>query len=144
MKNLTMKKLTKGELQALVQRFKAIGKQGVEQTDPVFTALLEEQVQVDMPLGELLNPKIEGLVMVWQMAGIPFVTGEITDKHQFNAQGLEGLVSITVRLAMALLTATMVELNRIEVFVPPAWKGGTYCGQAAFPGEKEEVEEVDR
>jgi hypothetical protein len=141
MKGLSVKKLKKPELQALVTRFEAVGKQGIERTDPAFLALLEEEVRLDLPLGELLNPAIAGLVMVWKIQCLPMVTGPITDQHQFNAQGLEGLVSITMRLAMTLLTATKVDLYRMDVFVPPSWKGGEYCGREGLP--EEEGEEAD-
>ena len=133
-----MKKLKKPELQVLVARFKAVGKQGIERTNAGFLALLEEEVRLDMPLGELLNPDLAGLVMAWKFQCLPMVTGSITDQHQLDAQGMEGLVSITMRLAMALLTATKVELNRMDVFVPPAWKGDKYCGGEGVPEEEEE------
>jgi len=132
-----VKKLKKAELQALVRRFEAVGEQGIECTDPVFLALLEEEVRLDMPLGELLNPAIKGLVMVWKLQSLPMSFGEITDQHQFNAQGLEGLVGITMRLAMALLTTTKVELDRMDVFVPPQWKGVKYCAGEDLPEEEE-------
>ena len=136
-----MRKLTKSGVRALVTRFKAIGKLGIERADPALLALLEEEVRLDMPLGELANPKIAGLVLAWKFQGLPMSFGEITDQHQFNAQGLEGLVSIPMRLAMALLTATMVDLNRMDIFVPPQWKGGKYCeGEDLAEGEEEEVD----
>lgn len=131
-----MRKLTKSELQSLVTRYKAIGKRGIEQTDPGFLGLLDQEVRLDLPLGELLNPALAGLVIVWKLSGLPMVTGPITDQHQFNAQGLEGLVSITMRLAMALLTATKVDLRRMDVFVPPAWRGGRYCREVRLPEEE--------
>src|ERR1700730_346644 len=136
-----MRKLTKLELRTLVTRFKAVGKQGTEHTDSAFLALLEEEVRLDLPLGELANPVIAGLVLAWKMQGLSMVTGEITDQHQLNAQGLEGLVSISMRLAMALLTATMVDLSRMDVFVPPRWEGGKYYGGGNLAVEEEE--EVD-
>lgn len=136
-----MRKLTKPELRTLVTRFKAVGKRGTERTDSAFLALLEEEVRLDLPLGELANPAIAGLVLAWKLQGLPLVTGAITDQHQFNAQGLEGLVSISMRLAMALLTATKVELNRMDIFVSPRWKGGKYCGGEDLAEEEEE--EVD-
>jgi hypothetical protein len=136
-----VRKLKKLELQALVTRFEAGGNPGSVCTDSAFLALLEEEVRVDLPLGELLNPAIAGLVIGWKMQCLPMATGPITDQHQFNAQGLEGLVSITMCLAMALLTATKVGRYRMEVFVPPAWKGGKYCGREGLP--EEEGEEAD-
>jgi hypothetical protein len=134
-----VKKLTKSELRALVARFQAIGRRGGTQcTDPPFLSSLAEEVRLDLPLGELANPRIAGLVLVWRLQGLPMIPGEITDQHQFNAQGLEGAVSIPMPLSMALLVATMVELNRMDVFVPPAWKGGRFCGQ----GEEEEEKDL--
>ena len=136
-----MRKLTKPQLQALVSRFKAVGKQGTERTDPAFMALLEEEVRLDLPLGELANPAIAGLVMVWKMRAIPMTIGDLTSKHQLNAQGLEGLVSMPMRLAMALLAATKVDLNRMDVFVPPKWKGDKYY--EGIDLTEEEEDEVD-
>jgi len=136
-----MRKLTKPGVQALVRRFKAVGRQGIERTDPAFLKLLEEEVRLDMPLGELANPAIAGLVLAWKMQGIPMIFGEITDQHQLNAQGLEGLVSMPMRLAMTLLAATMVDLNRMDILVPPKWKGDKYCGGEDLAEEEEE--EVD-
>lgn len=136
-----MRKLAKPQLRSLVRRFKAVGKQGIEQTDPAFLKLLEVEVRLDMPLGELANPAIAGLVLAWQMQGIPMAFGEITDQHQLNAQGLEGLVSMPMRLAMTLLAATMVDLNRMDIFVPPKWEGDKYCGGEDLAEEEEE--EVD-
>lgn len=136
-----MKKLTKSQLRSLVTRFKNVGKRGIERTDPAFLALLEQEVRLDLPLGELANSAIAGLVLVWKMQGLSIVPGEITDQHQLNAQGLEGLVSIPMRLAMALLTATMVDLSRMDIFVPPQWKGSKYCGgEDLAEGEEEEVD----
>jgi hypothetical protein len=76
------------------------------------------KTRIDLPLGELANPEMHGLVLVWSMTKT-FVHGDITDQHQFNAQGLEGLVSISdVPLGQALLAAMKTGLYRIEIFVP--------------------------
>lgn len=136
-----MRKLTKPQLRTLVRRFKAVGRQGIEQTDPAFLQLLQEEVRLDLPVGELANPAIAGLILAWKFQGIPMTFGEITDQHQLNAQGLEGLVSMPMRLAMTLLTATKVDLNRMDVFVLPRWKGDRYCaGEELADDEEEDVD----
>jgi hypothetical protein len=137
-----VRKLTKAELEALVRRFKAVGRQGIENTPPAFLELLDQEVRLDLPLGELVNPAIEGLVRAWKFQALPTIFGEITDQHQLNAQGMEGLVSIPMRLAMALLTATMVNQYRMDVFVPPGWKGRQYCEPHGLVEEEEETEET--
>ena len=133
-----MRKLTKGELAALVRRFKAVGRHGIENTPPDFLELLNQEVRLDLPVGELVNPAIKGLVLAWKFQALPIVEGRITDQHQFNAQGMEGLVSISMRLAMALLTATMVDQYRMDVFVPPGWKGRQFCEASALAEEEDE------
>lgn len=135
-----MKKLSKQDVRALVTRFENVGKQGTERTDPEFLNLLQQEVQVDMPLGELGTTAIESMVKLWKLQGLSMVIGEITDRHQYNAQGMEGLVSITMRLAAALLTATKVDPYRIEIFVPPRWKGGKYCAKGSRSEEEEDTD----
>jgi hypothetical protein len=43
---------------------------------------------------------------------------------------------------MALLTATMVNQYRMDVFVPPGWKGRQYCEPHGLVEEEEETEET--
>ncbi len=62
-----------------------------------------------------------------------FTLGKITPQHQFNAQGLEGLVSIeNIPLHQALLAANKTGLYRIEIFVPPVWKDDPFQGDSEF------------
>jgi hypothetical protein len=116
-----LRKLQKREVaylrDCLAQRANPSGKE----QEPDFLEILEVKTRVDLPLGELANPEMRNLVMVWKMTRT-FVYGPITSQHQLNAQGLEGLVSIhDVPLSMALLAAIKTGLHRIDIFVPRNW-----------------------
>lgn len=96
---------------------------------------------IDLPTGELLNPNLVPLVRVWVLQGRPIVHGEITSRHQFNAQGLEGLVSIHMPLGMALLTTLKVGTYRSEIFLLSSRKdiGALHLEAPEEPGEEEEI-----
>lgn len=116
--NTGLRKLKKHEIERLRDRFVASTKQGDSANRQALYEALQVKTRIDLPLGELANPEMRGLVQVWSMTKT-FVHGEITDQHQFNAQGLEGLVSINdVPLGQALLAAIKTGLYRIEIFVP--------------------------
>lgn len=116
--NTVLRKLKKREIERLRDRFVAITKPGDSANRRALYEALQVKTRIDLPLGELANPEMRGLVLVWSMTKA-FVHGEITDQHQFNAQGLEGLVSINdVPLGQALLAAIKTGLYRIEIFVP--------------------------
>jgi hypothetical protein len=135
------RKLSKRELLRLTERFARIGRQGIENSDPAFLEALAQEVQVDLPTGELLNPDIEPLVRVWMLQGRPIVHGEITSRHQFNAQGLEGLVSVRMPLSMALLTTLKAGTYRSEIFLLSSRKGigALHLEAPEEPGEEEEI-----
>src|SRR5579885_2118666 len=86
--------------------------------DQAGDAALQVPTRVDLPLGELLNPEMSEIIKDWAMT-YTFTLGQITPQHQFDAQGLEGLVSVeNVPLKKALLAASKTGIYRIEIFVP--------------------------
>jgi hypothetical protein len=114
-----LRKLGKQEVERLRDRFVASINPGDRQEDhQALYAALQVPTRVDLPLGELANPEMSGLLTVWSMTRT-FIHGEITPQHQFNAQGIEGLVSVEdVPLSMALMAAKKTGIYRIEIFVP--------------------------
>jgi hypothetical protein len=118
-----LRKLQKREVECLRDHFaQRVNPSGKEQ-ELDFLEALEINTRVDLPLGELANPEMRNLVMVWKMTHT-FVYGPMTSQHQLSAQGLEGLVSIhDVPLYMALLAAIKTGLYRIDIFVPRDWTG---------------------
>lgn len=137
-----LRKLKKQEIEQLQARFEASARQGDNPRYQALHTALQVGTRVDLPLGELANPEMSGFVMVWSMTR-PFIHGEITDQHQFNAQGLEGLVSIEdVPLSMALLAAGRTGIYRIEIFVPRNWYRDFYKGRDESQDEVREEEEA--
>ena len=118
-----LRKLQKREVAYLRDCFAQRANPSGKEQELDFLEALEVNTRVDLPLGELANPEMRNLVMVWKMTHT-FVYGPITSQHQLNAQGLEGLVSIhDVPLSMALLAAIKTGLYRIDIFVPRDWTG---------------------
>lgn len=123
MANTTVKlrKLHKREVACLRDRFAQKARSSDKEQDLDFIQAIEVNTRVDLPLGELANPEMGALLMVWKATHM-FVYGPITSQHQLNAQGLEGLVSIhDMPLHMALLAAIKTGLYRIDIFVPRNW-----------------------
>ena len=111
------RKLTKREVERLRDSFVASFQLGNMQ-DQAGDAALQVPTRVDLPLGELLNPEMSEIIKDWAMT-YTFTLGQITPQHQFDAQGLEGLVSVeNVPLKKALLAASKTGIYRIEIFVP--------------------------
>jgi hypothetical protein len=135
------RKLSKQEVQRLTKRFTRIGQQGIENSDPAFLEALNQEVQVDLPTGELFNPNLVPLVRFWVLQGRPIVHGEITSRHQFNAQGLEGLISIRMPLSMALLTTLKADPYRSEIFLLTSPKNFSALQLGAAEESNEEDEE---
>lgn len=125
------RKLKKQEIERLKNHLVANLKPGNRQ-DKACEAALQVPTRVDFPLGELLNPEMYEIIKDWVMA-YTFTLGKITPQHQFNAQGLEGLVSVeNVPLYQALLAASKTGIYRIEVFVPHRWTGDPLQGDVGF------------
>ena len=118
---VTLRKLHKREIARLRDRCTQQARSSDKQNDLDFMQALQVNTRVDLPLGEMANPEMNGLLTVWKMTRT-FVYGPITSQHQFNAQGIEGLVSIyDVPFYMALLAAIKTGLYRIDIFVPRDW-----------------------
>lgn len=111
-----LRKLKKQEVDRFMTRINSEDMQ-----NQTCNAALQVPTRVDLPLGELANPEMSGLIKDWART-CTFTLGEITPQHQFNAQGIEGLVRIeNVPLSMALLAARKIGIYRIEIFVPRRW-----------------------
>ena len=118
-----LRKLQKTEIAQLRKRFEESAAHGDTPGYREVYQALQVWTRIDLPLGELLNPKLEGWLLGWAMAGHPFTTGPITKRHRFSAQGIEGLMMIEgVSLAHALLASDETSLDRIEIFVPREWR----------------------
>lgn len=102
--------------------------------------LSKQEVQLDLPTGELANPDLAPLIQVWVLQGRPIVHGMITSRHQFNAQGLEGLVSISMPLSMALLASLKSGPSRSEIFLLGSPKDirGLHLGDPQEANEEDE------
>jgi|SRR5579885_1127440 hypothetical protein len=117
------RKLKKQEIAQVRRRFEESIAQGDTSTYRAVYQSLQVATVICLPLGELLNPKLEGWLLAWKMAGRPFMIGRIKSGLQFAAQGIEGMVTIEgVSLAHALLASDETGLFRIEIFVPRAWQ----------------------
>lgn len=128
------RKLKKQEVERLKNHLAVNLKPGNRQ-DKSCEATLQVPTRVDLPLGELLNPEMSEIIKDWAMA-YTFTLGKITPQHQFNAQGLEGLVSVeNVPLYQALLAASKTGIYRIEVFVPHEWADDPLQGDGGFLGD---------
>ena len=115
-----LRKLKKQEVERLRDRVVVNINSGDMQNQTCNRAL-QVPTRVDLPLGELANPEMSELIKDWAKT-CTFTLGEITPQHQFNAQGIEGLVRIeNVPLNMALLAARKIGIYRIEIFVPREW-----------------------
>jgi hypothetical protein len=115
-----LRKLKKQEVERLRDRVVVNINSGDMQNQTCNRAL-QVPTRVDLPLGELANPEMSELIKDWTET-CTFTLGEITSQHQFNAQGIEGLVKIeNVPLNMALLAARKIGIYRIEIFVPWGW-----------------------
>jgi hypothetical protein len=115
-----LRKLKKQEVERLRDRFMTSINAEDMQNQTCNTAL-QVPTRVDLPLGELANPEMSEFIKGWART-CTFTLGEITPQHQFNAQGIEGLVRIeNVPLNMALLAARKIGIYRIEIFVPREW-----------------------
>jgi hypothetical protein len=134
------RKLRKQEIERLRSCLVASFRPG-HRRDTACNAALQVPTRVDLPLGELLNPEMYEIIKDWVMA-YTFTLGKITPLHQFNAQGLEGLVSIeNIPLHQALLAANKTGIYRIEIFVPHAWKDDPFGDPGFLENETSPQEE---
>ena len=104
------------EMRALSDRWEKLNKPNPE--GEAFYNQLQVSVRMEMPLGELANPKLAGFVWALGAKGITPETGEITNKNSFNAQGLEGKVIFRERTRSgARLLSYDTGFDRINIFV---------------------------
>lgn len=85
-----------------------------EDFNKYYSDYAKQQVLVEFPLGELMNPKIRGYIWAWEMKGL-IKPQSITEQDKFNAQGLEGKVSIPTSLFTALLVYRDLPIYRRQI-----------------------------
>lgn len=119
-----MKLLTMGEMEQISNRWLAVTARPIAEQDAFYLNHLRVACKVTMPLGELTNPNLSGFVWAWNLKGCIHPEA-ITDKHRFNANGLEGCFSIDTLLSTAILIYREVSPDRINIFVPNGfcWRG---------------------
>jgi len=72
---------------------------------------------IAFPLGELMNPNLEGYFWALSLKGLP-KPRPITDKHAFGTQSLEGCMEVEERLPLALLLwREATSPYRLNIFV---------------------------
>lgn len=114
-----LRKLSRMEVEALGQRFTESALHGDTPAFQVFYHTLLINARIELPLGELLNPDLEGFFWGWRMSGGSITTHALPEHHQYAAQGIEGMIRIEwVTLSQALLVADITGPFRIEIFVP--------------------------
>jgi hypothetical protein len=87
-----LRKLKKQEVEHLRDRFVA-SINSEDMRNKTCNIVLQLSIHVDLSLGELANLEMSNLIKDWAKV-CPFTLSEITPQHQFNAQGIEGLVKI--------------------------------------------------
>lgn len=116
-----MRLLTTKEAQQISDDWLAVCELPISEQKKFHKRLIWIDCQVVFPLGELLNPNLAGYAWVWALK--QSVHPEpITDKHRFNAQGLEGCFTINEPLSTAILMYREVSPDRINIFVPNGFK----------------------
>jgi hypothetical protein len=116
-----LRKLRRQEVECLRDRFVARFKPE-DLEDQACVTVLQVLTRVDLPLGEVLNPEMCELLKFLMIAGCTFTPGKLPPRHQFCAQGIEGMVSIEpVPLLMALEAVSKTGIYRIAIFVPRGW-----------------------
>lgn len=84
-------------------------------------AQLQIPCEVFLPLGEILNPNLAGYAWVWKLKQCVHPE-DITDKHRFNANGLEGCFRLNMMLSSAILLYRETTPDRINIFVSPRFR----------------------
>src|SRR5437660_7047453 len=119
MKTLQFRQLSRMEVTMLQRRFLESSQHGDTSEFRAFHNYIQVVTRVEMPLGEMANPHLEGFFWGWVMSGRPVTTGALPQHHQYAAQGIEGMISIErVTLSQALLVANETGPFRIGIFVP--------------------------
>lgn len=73
-------------------------------------------VTLELPLGEVMNPRISGFVWAWKKQG-KIKMGRIQKRDRFNAQGLEGKAIVRTTLVTALLVCRELPPYRCRIFL---------------------------
>src|SRR5947209_1892318 len=110
------KLLTMSQMAQISNDWLAVAKLPIYPYQDQFYHRLQVNCRIVLPLGELFNPRLSGYVWVWKLKHC--VKPEpITEKHRFNAQGLEGCFSIDDTLSRAMLLYREVSPDRMNIFV---------------------------
>ncbi len=119
-----MRLLTMGEMAQIDNRWLAVTAQPIPEQDAFYQRHLQVACKVTMPLGELLNPNLAGYVWAWRLKGCVHPE-PITERHRFNANGLEGCFTLDQMLSTAILIYRETTPDRINIFVPNGfiWRG---------------------
>lgn len=72
--------------------------------------------KVEFPLGELID-SLMGFAWAWKIAGKDLSAQPIMAADRFNAQGLEGKVSLGMDLSSAIVVYSQCGPNRCQIFV---------------------------
>jgi hypothetical protein len=72
--------------------------------------------QIEFPLGELTNPAIQPLILIWSSQNA-IRLARIQKKDQFDAQGLEGKCIVSTTVLIALTAARVISPYRRTVSV---------------------------
>jgi hypothetical protein len=115
-----MRLLTMGEVEHISNDWLAVACLPIPVQD-AFWYRLQVPCKVVMPLGELMNPNLAGYAWVWKLKEC-IHPEPITDKHRFNANGLEGCFSLGEMLSTAILIYREVPPDRINIFVPNGFR----------------------
>jgi hypothetical protein len=115
-----MKLLRAKELELMSNSWLEVSRFSIALQEAFYKKYLQAPCTVTFPLGELMNPNLAGHVWVWNLKNC-IKPEPITEKHRFNANGLEGCFSIEEQLSTALLMYREVSPERINVFVKNAF-----------------------
>ena len=132
-----LRKLSRMEVAVLGQRFTESALHGDTPSFQAFYNTLQINAQIELPLGELLNPDLEGFFWGWRMSRGSITTHALPEHHQYAAQGIEGMIRIEwVTLSQALLVADITGPFRIEIFVPCHFQMRNVAQKAVPPSQK--------
>jgi len=94
--------IPKKEIQEMVKELEQASIGGIKTWEPVYKEYTSRKALIEMPVGELMNPKIGGYVWTWGLTK-EIRLGDITETDRFKAHGLEGKASVPVNLLTAIL-----------------------------------------
>lgn len=106
--------LTEKEIAMMLLELEEAGGKGESAWNRVWNQYTQRKALLEFPLGEVMNPKISGYAWAWNMRKI-LKTKAITEKDRFEAQGLEGKVSVQIPLLSALLAWRELPEHRRQI-----------------------------